>query len=147
MKKINVDEIHQIMKETFLDLNVLFEKYNINYYFIAGSCLGAIRHKGFIPWDDDIDLGMLRKDYDNFLQICHELPKKYFVSNYIFDKNADHLLTRIYIKDTYVKDFYPKHFKGRQELYLDIFPLDVIPNQTKLKEKQKKLVFILEIQK
>lgn len=137
MKQLNIKDIQKIILETFLDLNEVFNKHNIKYYFIGGSCLGAIRHKGFIPWDDDIDLGLLRQDYDKFLEVCNEMPEKYYVSNYKFDKYADHLLTRIYIKGTFVDELYPKHFKGRKELYLDIFPLDVIPDEIKEKQKQK----------
>ena len=67
MREIGVNELKLIQLE-ILDVVAKFcEERGINYWLNAGTLLGAVRHKGYIPWDDDIDLGMLRPDYDRFI--------------------------------------------------------------------------------
>ena len=61
-------KIKETEKEILLKFVSICEKYNLNYFVVFGTLLGTIRHKGFIPWDDDIDVGMLRKDYESFLK-------------------------------------------------------------------------------
>lgn len=65
-----------------LDVDAICKNNNINYFLEGGTLLGAVRHKGFIPWDDDVDIAMFRGDYEKFLQIAsRELPKNYFVQH------------------------------------------------------------------
>ena len=69
METLSIKEIQQYQLELMTLVDNVCRKNNIHYYLISGSCLGAIRHKGFIPWDDDIDIGMFREDYEHFLRI------------------------------------------------------------------------------
>ena len=65
-------KIKETEKEILLKFVSICEKYNLNYFVVFGTLLGTIRHKGFIPWDDDIDVGMLRKDYEKFLEVAQQ---------------------------------------------------------------------------
>lgn len=63
---ITVRDVQLVLLEMLKDIDSLCKKHNIKYWLTGGSALGAVRHKGFIPWDDDADIGMLREDYENF---------------------------------------------------------------------------------
>ncbi|KAI4453962.1 lipopolysaccharide cholinephosphotransferase licd [Holotrichia oblita] len=73
--------LKDVMTELLLVMHQICEKHGIKYYLYGGTLLGAIRHKGFIPWDDDIDVVMFREEYDRFFKICEsELPKEYYIT-------------------------------------------------------------------
>ena len=87
MRKIEIEELRKILLELMDEIHAFCEKHGLTYYLSGGTLIGAIRHKGFIPWDDDIDIHMPRPDYgklqclfpaegDNVL-LEHRLPGKY----------------------------------------------------------------------
>ena len=69
MQELNLKEIQKACLDTFLRLDEICRSLNIHYYMAFGTLIGVVRHKGFIPWDDDIDVMMLRKDYE-ILKTC-----------------------------------------------------------------------------
>lgn len=70
----------KVMLEILIEVHKICVKYNLTYWLEAGTLLGAIRHKGFIPWDDDCDISMPRDDYERFLEIAErELPSGFFL--------------------------------------------------------------------
>ena len=72
-----IEKLHKIDLEIVKSVIKVFEKYDLKYFMLGGTMLGAIRHGGFIPWDDDIDLGMPRKDYEKFLKVAEDdLPSR-----------------------------------------------------------------------
>ena len=128
MKLLDISEVQNMQLELMKKLHVFLEDNSIKYYLIAGSALGAARHGGFIPWDDDIDIGMFRDDYEKFLSIADKFCPDYEIANYRNAKNCDFTLTRIYFSDTYIDNPYIKNTCLDKRLYLDVFPLDNIPD-------------------
>ncbi len=83
---INIRAVQKVELEILLEFDGVCKENNIKYHLFAGTLLGAIRHNGFIPWDDDIDVCMLRGDFEKFLTIGQEcLGKDYFLQTYETD--------------------------------------------------------------
>ena len=126
-----IEEIHDqilIILDEFLRI---CEKYNLNYYMIGGTFLGAVRHKGFIPWDDDMDIAMPRKDYDKFLKIANEeLPKNMKLRT--FQEENDRL---VYLPKLVNFDIKIKSLRSGKAvpLFIDVFPIDGVPNNVLLR--------------
>jgi len=102
---------------------------DIEYWLDSGTLLGAVRHGGFIPWDDDIDIAMPRRDYDRFLKIAvSELPSYLFLQHNKTDSLYYQLFTKIRDTGTTFIEYGDRHIQMHQGIYIDIFPLDSIPD-------------------
>ena len=107
-----------------LDVVDVCEKNNINYYLSSGTLLGAVRHKGFIPWDDDVDIEMPVQDYRKFLTVAQDcLGKEYFVQTFMTDPNYHFSYTRVRKNNTTCMKPYNRADKIHQGIWIDIFPL------------------------
>ncbi len=94
----------------------------IRYYMLGGTMLGAARHKGFIPWDDDMDFGIPREDYNRFINLIQSNNSEYEVRFYINTDNSPmHYAKLIDRNTTLIENNYRNYIEG---LYIDIFPLD-----------------------
>ena len=82
---MKIQELQRQELEILLEFQRVCEKHGLRWYLTAGTLLGAVRHKGFIPWDDDIDVAMPRKDYDRLASACRtDLSEQYFFLNHHF---------------------------------------------------------------
>lgn len=130
----NIDLLHKADLDIVKDVVNICAKYGLTYYMLGGTMLGAIRHKGFIPWDDDIDLGMPRQDYETFLSIApKELNKHLKLINYKTDADYHYYITRIQDVDTKVIETRYAKEGGYTHVSIDIFPLDGSPNNRLLR--------------
>lgn len=120
------------------DIHRVCVKNNLKYYMIGGTALGAVRHKGFIPWDVDIDIAMPREDYEKFIEIANnELDPKHECQTYKNQKHftSPHIL--IVLKNSSIT-FRTDLLNGgsmRSGIYVDILPLDQVPTDPKLRKK------------
>ena len=136
-KKINLS-----MKEVLLDLMLEFDKvckqYDLKYVLDSGTLLGAIRHNGFIPWDDDVDVAMLPEDYEKLMEIGPSAFKgKYFFQNEFTDPGSLRYHCQLRNSNTtgFLKGDYARRVKFNSGIFIDIFPLSILPNDTASRQK------------
>ena len=105
---------------------------NVNYYLLGGTLLGAVRHQGFIPWDDDIDVGMLREDYDKLMREGQALlPEGLFLQNHVTDPDYPHNFGKLRNSRTTFVEYSMKDRAMNHGVYIDIFPLDYYPEKNR----------------
>lgn len=123
-----MEQIRQIQLEMLREVERICSKYHISYCLGYGSMLGAVRHKGFIPWDDDVDILMLRRDYDKFKKIyAKEMDSKYFLQDYESDPEYLWGYSKLRnLNTTYIRCG-QEHIKCKDGVFIDIFPQDEIP--------------------
>lgn len=119
------------------------EKLNLQYFLVCGSALGAARHGGFIPWDDDMDVGMYREDYNKFMELAPTiLPEGIFLQNYRTDPCYPNVFAKLRNSNTTYIEKSAIDLKINHGIYIDIFPLDGYPEN---RLEQKKLSFYKKI--
>ena len=144
MKNVQLTE-EQITKLKQIQLEILkvFIKacgeLGLKYFVIGGTLIGAVRHEGFIPWDDDIDVAMMREDYEIFIRKAQELlPKKYFVQSIYSEKNLPFNFCKIRDNETIFVESSARKFNINHGVSIDIFPLDYYPEEEKAQIKFEK---------
>lgn len=134
LKKVQSAEL-SILK----DFVRVCEENGIKYFGLAGTGLGALRHGGFIPWDDDIDVGLLRADYEKVLEIFkRDFKEKYTVVNGDEFSGYPLMTTRIILNNTKFVEFPLKNIKAPLGIFLDVYAYDFVPRDENLRRKQAK---------
>lgn len=120
------------------EFDAICRKLNIGYFVCGGTMLGYMRHGGFIPWDDDIDVGMLREDYDRFLKEAGKyLKSPFFLQTRQSDPEIPYLFSKIRLDNTEYITEYNENRNFHKGICLDLFPFDAIPNE---EEEEKKFL-------
>lgn len=137
---MNMNDLQKCQLNILKDFIKVCEKNNLRYYLVSGSCLGAVRHKGFIPWDDDIDVGMPREDYNKLVTLQSDFQERYFIQTYKTDKKYLYNFAKIRdCETTYIEN----NFMTTQinhGVWLDVFPLDGFSYEYEDSEKLEKVV-------
>lgn len=118
-----------LLLEMYQDVVSLCDKYNLLYMMGGGTCLGAIRHKGYIPWDDDLDLMMPRESYETLIKL---LSLGYLGPKYEYDApnpktDCKNTFLKIYRKGTLDVEITSESFPGPKGIFIDVFPMDYAP--------------------
>lgn len=131
--------IQSLELEILRDFDRLCTEKGLEYFAHSGTAIGVLRHGGFIPWDDDIDVALLRPDYDRFLQAAQEeLGEKYYLLNTENDHSYPLMTTRMVLKGTKFQEECFQDLKCNFGIFLDIYCLDYLPENEK---KRKRMIF------
>lgn len=145
MKEIDINELKKLQVEILVKVHEFCERMNIRYFMGYGTLLGAVRHKGYIPWDDDIDIGMPRPDYDRFLKIFNGHYKNLTVIAPELDWNFIEPYANVYDNRTILIEENRRVNLGIG-VKIDIFPIDGVPEDFEEYVKLRKtLKSILEV--
>ena len=117
------DQLHKAQLKIAKEIRRICDRHEINYFLDCGSLLGAIRHKGFIPWDDDMDIGMLKKDYDIFLEFASkELGDDFFLDNYLTNPDNALVFSKVRLRNTKYIEEKGNEQAEHNEVFVDVFP-------------------------
>lgn len=126
---ITIRDVQQVLLGMLKDIDALCVKHNIPYFLNGGSALGAVRHHGFIPWDDDADIAMMREDYKRLLNVVHELGDNYVAHAFELNRKYNVLIPAMKIrkKGTYIKEVNPllaNRISDCDGIFVDVFVYD-----------------------
>ncbi|MCF0124913.1 MAG: LicD family protein, partial [Clostridia bacterium] len=136
VKKIEIEIVKEIIR--------ICNKNSIKYFAVGGTALGAVRHNGFIPWDDDIDLGMMREDYEKFLKIAPtELNDNYELVHFSLYNDYPVYFAKVKKKNTLFIERGMSKLNIPKGIFVDIMPYDFCPSKKKEQIKYvKKTIFL-----
>ena len=133
-----LQHLHKVEIEILDEIDRICRKNNINYCLAGGTLLGAVRHGGFIPWDDDLDVAMPRDDYEKFIDVCKsELSDDFYLHSIETDKTYWNAFIKIRKKHTIFEEINISGLRCDTGIYVDIFPLD---DATAVDSVQKRIV-------
>lgn len=122
-------KLQDCLKSIYLDVFQMCNENGIDLYMTGGAAIGALRHKGFIPWDDDIDCGIRRADYARFVEVFKKnLSDRYEINAPNVSEKATYRYTRILLKGTRLREIYSRPDDQSQMIGMDIFMIENVPD-------------------
>lgn len=146
MREVSSEDCKRLQLNILINVARFCDEHNIKYSLAYGTLIGAIRHKGFIPWDDDIDIIMMRNDYERFVSLYHDSSFQLIDGNH----HANHLHVRVADMSTQIifqhSAIKRKFYNGG--VWLDVFPIDNVPqSEKKYRSFMKQVRFLCHLQK
>ena len=127
MQDTLLDKIHRTEMDIMREIDRICRKHNLTYFLSCGTLLGVVRHKGFIPWDDDMDIDMTRENYDKFIAACKTgLNPEFRLQTWITDPNYHNGFAKILLKGTCAIEKRGETTLCEKGVFVDIFPWDNI---------------------
>ena len=129
MTEKELSRVHELELVIAEEIKRICTKHHISYFMIAGTLLGAVRHGGFIPWDEDMDFGMTRQNYERFVRVCRkELDSsKFFLQTMETDPGYTYAFAKIRLRGTVFTEALARNSKAQNGIFVDIFPFDHVP--------------------
>lgn len=127
-REIDLQEMHKIMLDMLCFIHEFCVKNDIKYSLGGGTLLGAIRHKGFIPWDDDVDIMMTRDNYDKFLKLFNGNSDVYECINFVDNEKTRYCDSFAKVHDVRTLCNEGRKAKFKYGVFIDVFPIDAIPD-------------------
>lgn len=141
MENEKISRLHEALIFLLDEVDRLCRANNIRYFLDSGTALGAIRHGGFIPWDDDADVGMLRDDYDRFIRVAKEqLGSQFFLQTYETDEGYLKFNAKIRLNGTFFPERLNTGKNLHQGIFIDIFPFDFTSDKQDVAVKETKSI-------
>lgn len=126
MRKLELNEVQDLIYGIFVEFDRVCRKHGIRYSMEGGTLLGAVKYQNFVPWDDDIDVIMLRSEYEKFLAVAPaELGEEYFLQSYHSVSEFPLNYAKLCYKGAEIRDYDYSHLtKMSHGIFMDIFPID-----------------------
>ncbi|MBO4701121.1 MAG: LicD family protein [Lachnospiraceae bacterium] len=134
---VNKEELFRVLVDLLVEFNRVCSENDIKYFVVGGTMLGAIRHNGFIPWDDDIDIAIPRKEYEKLKELAKKgvFRQPYFFQNPSTDEGYPKGFSRLRNSNTTQIPFRDISTNCNRGIFIDIIPLDVVPESISKREK------------
>ncbi len=129
MSQETIRKVQLCQLDILEQVDKLCKKHGLTYFAVGGTVLGAVRHQGFIPWDDDMDIAMPREDYEKFLSLAiRELPEQYHLQHFSTEPATPFYFAKVRKSGTLFVEYPVKDLPIHQGVFIDIFPFDAVPD-------------------